>query len=270
MTRLFAPFSAALFLASCVASLSAQNAIPAKDGLVDYTQGSVYLGDRPIEPGNTRFSEWKQDGIVRTGHGRAEILLGACTAIWIGEQSSLRLLSGNPADARVELLQGSAVIAVGATPKGSQLSIVTRSATVSPGRKGFYRFDMGPPRLKVTSGNAIARWSGEMVPVGPKHALALDGAPNVVGFDPRDRDALDAWSKARSAILVRAGNGREQRMQASRVDAAAAQAAGDQPRPVLDGEYPVISATTNGPPPPSPIPDTPRRALPAGFGLCGW
>jgi hypothetical protein len=213
----------------------------------------------------------KQDGLVRTEHGRAEILLlGACTAMWIGEQSSLHLLSGNPADARIELLRGSAVIPVSAPPKDSQLAVVTKSATVLPGRKGFYRFDMGPPRLEVTSGAAIARWSDETVAVGSKHAVLLYGSPNVIRLDPRTQDALDDWSKTRAAILVRASSlDRQERIQASRVDAAAAQAAGDQPRPVLDGEYPVISSTTNGPPPPSPIPDIPRRALPIGFAVCG-
>ena len=164
------PASAALLLASLAPVLPAQTTISAKAGLVDYTQGDVYLDNHAVEATNTHFLDVKENDVMRTGSGRAEVLLGACTAMWIGGNTSFRMLSNSLSDTRIELLTGSAMIAVGAVSKDSRLALTTKLVNVLPGRKGLYRFDMEPSRLEVLGGVATVEWSGQSIPVGQRWA----------------------------------------------------------------------------------------------------
>jgi hypothetical protein len=95
----------------------------------------------------------------------------------------------------------------------------------------------------------------------------LNGIAEIRKFDKRNADLLDDWSKARAAILVKASNlYRQQLMQASGLDAAAAEATS----PKVDKEiyWHPTSGTTNLPPP-SEIPGIPRGATSVGYGICG-
>src|SRR5580692_5453283 len=96
-----APAVAVVLLSSSSPALLAQTAIPAKAGLVDYTQGSVRIDDRPVEATGTHFLDVKENDVVRTDGGRAEVLLGACSAMWIGDNSSFRMLSNSLIDTRL-------------------------------------------------------------------------------------------------------------------------------------------------------------------------
>jgi hypothetical protein len=256
-----------LLLASFSVALRAQTTIPAKAGLVDYTQGIVSIDDYPVEATGTHFLDVKENDVVRTEGGRAEVLLGACSAMWIGNNSSFRMRSNSLMDTRIELLTGSAVVAVGATSKDSRLALVVNPVTVSLGRKGSYRFDVEPTHLKVTGGSAMVEWPGQSISVGSGQMALLNGAAEIRKFDKRNADSLDDWSKARAAGLVKASNlYRQQLMQASGLDAAAAEATS----PKVDREilWHPTSATTNMPPP-SEIPSIPRTATSVGYGICG-
>jgi hypothetical protein len=83
-----------MLLASYALSLSAQTTISAKAGLIDFTQGQAYLDNLPAEASATHYLNVRDDDVVRTEKGRVEILLGACTVMWIGEYSSFRMAPG--------------------------------------------------------------------------------------------------------------------------------------------------------------------------------
>jgi hypothetical protein len=258
---------AALLLASFPPFLPAQIAISAKAGLVDYTYGEVYKNGQTIGASGADFLDVKENDLIRTESGRAEVLLGACTAMWIGENSSFRMLSNSLIDTRIELLTGSAVVAVGATSKDSRLALVLKPVSVSLGRKGSYRFDLAPNSLKVTGGIAMVEWPGQSIPLRGGQTALLNGTADIRKVEKHNADSLDDWSKARAAILVKASNlYRQQLMQASGVDAAAAEATS----PKVDREilWHPTSATTNMPPP-SEIPSSPRGVASVGYGICG-
>jgi hypothetical protein len=258
---------AVVLLSSSAPALLAQTAISAKAGLVDYTQGIVHINDHPVEATGTHFLDVKENDVVRIDGGRAEVLLGACSAMWIGDNSSFRMLSNSLMDTRIELFTGSAVVAVGATSKDSNLALVVKPGSVSLGRKGSYRFDLEPTHLKVTGGIAMVEWPGQSISVGAGQMALLNGVAEIRKFDKRNADSLDDWSKARAAILVKASNlYRQQLTPASGLDAAAAEATS----PKVDREilWHPTSATTNMPPL-SEIPSIPRAVNSVGYGICG-
>ncbi len=52
----------------------AQPVISAKSGVVSYVIGRVLVNDQEIKPSETKVTEIKENGVLRTEEGRAEVL----------------------------------------------------------------------------------------------------------------------------------------------------------------------------------------------------
>ena len=197
----------AVVLALGVCSLSAQPVISAKSGVVAYVEGKVFLGDEPVEYSVTKFPEIKENGVLRTEDGRAEVLLTPGVILRLGENSSLKLLTNRLVDTRLELLTGSAVVEADAVAKDNNVTIACKNGAVALSKAGIYRFDAQPGSVKVFKGLADVQMSGQTapVPVGPNRMAALDGASaSVQKFNSEETDALDHWSHRRGEYVAMA------------------------------------------------------------------
>src|SRR6476660_9735479 len=97
-------------LAFGAVSAYAQPVIGAKSGVVSVAEGKVYLADHLLELQPTQFPDIKENTILRTEEGRAEVLLTPGVFLRVGENSSFKMISNRLIDTRLELLSGSAVI----------------------------------------------------------------------------------------------------------------------------------------------------------------
>ena len=185
------------------ASLSAQSVLSTKAGLVS-DGGEVYMDDRRVEISPSGIVMVNENAVLRTGAGKAEVLLGPCAAIWIDENSSFRLISNDIIDTRIEWLTGSAVVGAGAFQGGAQITVQLRAVSVLVRRKGAYRFNSQSPGVKVLAGKTIVHWENRDIPVTAGWLLTLDASARVSRFDRRNTDLLNDWSKSRAAYLVRA------------------------------------------------------------------
>jgi len=84
-----AGFLAVVLALSAIPAL-AQPVISAKSGLISYVEGKVYLSDQIVEPSPTHFADVKENAVVRTAEGRAEVLLTPGVVLRLGENSSSR------------------------------------------------------------------------------------------------------------------------------------------------------------------------------------
>lgn len=84
-------------------SLSAQPVISAKSGTIAKAEGSVFLNNQPVADSITRFQDVKENGVVRTEDGRAEVLLPPGYFLRVGENSQMKLLSNRLIDTRALL-----------------------------------------------------------------------------------------------------------------------------------------------------------------------
>jgi hypothetical protein len=183
----------------------AQPVISAKSGLISYVEGKVYLSDQIVEPSPTHFPDVKENALVRTAEGRAEVLLTPGVVLRLGENSSFKMLTNRLIDTRLELLTGSAVVEADEIAKDTNVTLVCKDGTVSLGKKGLYRFDTAPARLKVYEGLASARLAGQNVEVAGGKTLGLGGTiASVEKFDKADTDSLDNWSKRRGELVAMA------------------------------------------------------------------
>jgi hypothetical protein len=195
----------AVILALSAIPVLAQPVISAKSGLISYVEGRVYLSDQVVEPSPTHFPEVKENAVVRAAEGRAEVLLTPGVVLRLGENSSFKMLTNRLIDTRLELLTGSAVVEADEIAKDTNVTLVCKDGTVSLSKKGLYRFDTAPARLKVYEGLASAQVAGQNVEVAGGKMLGLGGTiASVEKFDKEDTDSLDNWSKRRGELVAMA------------------------------------------------------------------
>lgn len=199
------------------APLFAQAVVGARAGVVPFAVGKVYLDHQPIDISPTHFPEIKENGVLRTEGGRAEVLLNPCAVVRVDEDSSVRMLDTDLLQPRLELLSGSAVVDVPGIRKGSEIRLQVSGTAVEMGSKGTYRIDYSPAMLKVYDGKAVVQRSNGKIPVATGRNLAFD-SPAPDKFDVRGGDGLDLWNHQRAIVLARARG----RRQLSMMDLAAA------------------------------------------------
>jgi hypothetical protein len=182
---------------------SAQAVIGAKSGVVNYIEGTVYLGDKVLEIQPAQFPDIKEKTVLRTDEGRAEVLLPPGVVMRVGEKTSFRMISNRLIDTRIELLTGSVVIEADEIGKDTNVTVVAQNATVVLSKAGIYRLDMQPAQLKVFKGAADVQIGSDNVQVSGGKMLQLGGALAVAEkFNTEDTDSLDHWSRRRAEMMA--------------------------------------------------------------------
>jgi hypothetical protein len=193
------------FIASLALPADAQPVISAKSGLLSYVEGTVLLNDQPVEFSTTRFADVKENSIVKTEDGRAEVLLTPGVVLRMGENSSLRMIANRLVDTRVELMSGSAVIEADLIAQDTNVTVVVGQGSVALPKAGLYRFDASPAQVKVFKGDAEVEVAGQTKLVSTAHMLSLASeTASIEKFDTADTDSLDRWSHRRGSYLAMA------------------------------------------------------------------
>ena len=194
-------FSALLTLSAITAC--AQPVIGAKSGVISYIEGKVFLADKPLEMQVTQFPDVKENVTLRTEEGRAEVLLTPGVVLRMGENSSFKMVTNRLIDTRIDLLTGSAVVAVLEIAKDTNVTFLVKESSVTLTKAGAYHFDVEPARLKVFSGSADVKLAGETVTVAGGKMMTLSSALAIAEkFDVKNTDSLDHWSRRRDELMA--------------------------------------------------------------------
>jgi hypothetical protein len=181
----------------------AQPVISAKSGVVSYVQGTVMVGGEVVKPSETKFPEMKENSVLSTEEGRAEVLLTSGTILRTGDHSSFKMLTNRLIDTRLELLTGSHVVEVLEVQKDNNLTLAIKDATVVITKRGLYRFDVDQSRIKVFDGVLGVTVNGQSTLVGAGKMIDATTA-SVDKFDKEATDALDNWARRRAELVATA------------------------------------------------------------------
>lgn len=181
---------------------SAQSVISARSGLVNFFEGVVFLDGQPLTPKSGTFPRLREGSTLVTESGRAEVLLTPDTYLRIGEDSGIRMISGDIDDTQVELLSGSSILDSSKAPDGAFVKIVFKDATIRILKPGNYRMDAETAQLRVYTGEAeVSRSNGDAVKIEASQLMPLDGAPVVKRFTQGSDGLLDIWSEERGSLI---------------------------------------------------------------------
>lgn len=190
-------------LVSVALPASAQTVIGAKSGVINWVEGNVFLNEQPYVMQPSQFGEVKENMVLRTEAGRAEVLLPPGVFFRVAENTSFKMISNRLIDTRVELLKGSGIIEIDDLAKEANVTVVARDATITLNKAGLYRFDSEPAQLKVFKGTADVALHGDTVSVPAGKMMTLTGTvASVEKFNVEDTDSFDHWSRRRGALLA--------------------------------------------------------------------
>jgi hypothetical protein len=180
----------------------AQSVISAHSGVIHYAEGTVLVNDKAYETKAGEFSEVKDNQVLKTEEGRAEVLLTPGVFLRLGENSSIRMVSNHLSDTRVEVLSGEALVECDELLKDNQVTILYKDASVAIAKAGLYRFDGTPGRLRVFDGEAVVTNPSGQLTAKKGHEVALNGGALMSSkFDTKAGDELMRWAARRSGYI---------------------------------------------------------------------
>lgn len=194
----------AVCLALLTLAAGATPAQPISGSAITHTEGVVYLDGQRVPEGDAPVSI-ADHAIVQTEAGRAEIRLSGGDTLFLGERGSIRVDTNRPFNFdRLEMLGGPAVIVTG---KMGSLLDCEEPVRLSGG--GIFRVDVQPfsggsvCAFKVYQGAAAVQMPSFLTALKAAQTMNLDHRCGDMipwsEFDVRKTDALDQWSRERTA-----------------------------------------------------------------------
>lgn len=197
-------FRFAVILAVFAGLVSAQSVISAKPGMINHTDGKVFLNDKEVVTKSGLFPNMKANEELKTEDSRVEVLLNPGVILRAGERTSVKMLSDRLVDNRLELMHGSIIVECSAMAKGDVVTLVYKDATISLVKNGLYRVDSEPAQLRVYDGEARVELAGQTQVVKKARLLPLNGVSVAEKFDTKTGDALFRWARQRGEYLAMA------------------------------------------------------------------
>lgn len=183
---------------------NAQQVISAKAGLIHYTEGAVYLADKEISVGRGEYPEMKAGDVLRTGEGRVEVLLTPGVFLRLAENSSFKLNDTRMENIRMELLSGSVLLEAGEVTKYDSIEIQAGAAKLTVPKRGLFRLDSDPARVRVYDGEASVTAGGQTMAVKEGRSAILNGVLVAEKFNKNTGDAFHRWAGRRAGYLAAA------------------------------------------------------------------
>ena len=194
-------------------SLAAQYTISAMAGYIHFAEGEVWLEDRAIAPKPEDFLHVMEGRKLRTGQGRAELLLVPGSFVRMGSESEVEMVSAGLASAVLRLHSGSVMVDLQTQFEDDGIAVLIGNDEVRFRKSGLYRLDATEEnRLSVMDGRArVTMASGEQYDVKSGRAGDLAAGLSIKLGKP-EPDSLDDWSRERHDELgVLAENARKER-----------------------------------------------------------
>ncbi len=183
--------------------VSAQTVISTHSGVLYFFEGTVTLGGERVEQKFGKFPDLGEGRELRTGQGRAEVLLTPGVFLRIADNSAIRMISEQLADTRVELLDGSAIVEVDQITPDTAVTLIYKQWQVKAPQRGVYRIDSDPAQLRVYKGEAristadkadpVTVTDGERLPLAA--VLVPEQNPTSTG------DGFKTWAMNRSQAV---------------------------------------------------------------------
>jgi len=185
-------------------AIAAGSAVP---GALNYVEGQVTVAGQPVTSRSVGSVQVEPNQVLRTGRGRAELLLTPGVFLRLGDNSSVRLISPNLGDTRAELLQGQAIVEVTEIFKDNNLWVMLDGASARLDKEGLYSFDANARQVRVFDGKATVQADDRSIDLGKGRQLTMAAPFKATYFDAKataGQDPLYAWSNLRSEYEAQA------------------------------------------------------------------
>lgn len=201
--------SAIALIAITGAVCSAQTVMSAHSGTLHYFEGDVAIDGTPVQAKFGKFPEIKEQSVLSTTQGRAEVLLTPGVFLRLGENSSVRMIDNRLVSTRVDVLSGNVILESDDPQmdlKDSPVTLLYKDYEIHMQKHGLAEFNADPGQLKVFKGEAIVEIAGDAsvhnrAVVKEGRMLPFSAALLTEKFDEKAGDDLYLWARDRSEVL---------------------------------------------------------------------
>ena len=196
--------TAAVMISMTAALCSAQGITSAHSGLLHYSEGTVTVDGNPVESKVGKFMEIKENSVLKTAQGRAEILLTPGVYLRVGENTEIKMLDNRLMSTRVELLSGTALVESDdpeTSVKDPAVTIVYKDYEIQPVKFGIFELTTDPSQMKVYKGQANVTAGTMRSAIHEGRLLSFSAALPTEKFDEKQADDLYLWARDRSGAL---------------------------------------------------------------------
>jgi hypothetical protein len=188
-------------LAGLAVTARAQTVISATGGLLHYSEGRVFIDERPLLHDPTHFIHLKEGQRLRTERGRVELMLIPDVLVRLDGSAEIEMVSARLTDARVRLVSGSCTVEVRRKSASGAAEVRMPGMEVRFDRNGLYRLENGPDEASVVEvfrGKATILAGQRHYVLKPNRTLKLaqgSEEPQVEKMDRTDFAMLDEWTR---------------------------------------------------------------------------
>ena len=201
--------TATVLLAMTALVCSAQSVTSAHSGTLHYLEGDVSVDGTPVHSKAGRFSEIKEQSVLRTAQGRAEVLLTPGVFLRIGENSAVRMLDTRLVSTRLEVLSGTVIVESDdpqMSIKDSPVALIYEDYVIRLVKHGLVEISSDPANMKVYKGEAVvdiasAPSANDRLIVREGRVLSLSTSLIIEKFNDKVGDDLYVWARDRSQSL---------------------------------------------------------------------
>jgi hypothetical protein len=210
--------TAGLLFAAVAALCHGQTVISAHSGTLHYFEGDVSIDGAAITQKPSHFFEVKEQATLRTGQGRAELLLTPGVFLRVGENSAVRMLDNRLASTRVEVVQGNVMVESmdqQMSLKDSPVTLIYGSYEVHMVKHGLVEIATEPAEVKVFKGETEVTAGDNKAVVKEGRLVPLAAGLVAEKFDVKAADDLYLWARDRSESLSAANMASARRISSS-------------------------------------------------------
>jgi hypothetical protein len=181
-----------------------QSVVSARSGTIHYSEGDVRLNDNLVKRKFGQFPEVPESGVLSTERGRAEVLLTPGVFLRMKEDSSVRMLSNQLSDTRVELISGTVLVECAELMDNNSVTLLSNDAAITFRKNGLYRLSTEPAELRVFEGQVQVVQADQKITVKKGKMVSLGAELAAAKFDAKTKDGFYRWSSRRAGYLAAA------------------------------------------------------------------
>ncbi len=187
----------------------AQSVTSAHSGTLHYFEGEVSIDGAPVQSKIGKFQEVKEQGVLSTALGRAEVLLTPGVFLRLGENSSIKMLDTRLISTRVDILSGNVILESDDPQmdlKDSPVVVLYKGYEIRIQKHGLLELNADPGQLKVFKGEALVELAAggginNRAVVKEGKMLPFSAALLTEKFDDKVGDDLYLWARDRSQVM---------------------------------------------------------------------
>jgi hypothetical protein len=203
-----AAFAFAAIATTAVVSY-AQSVTSARSGTLHYFEGDVSIDGTPVQAKVGKFPEVKDQSVLSTALGRAEVLLTPGVFLRLGENSSIRMIDTRLVSTRVDILSGSVILESDDPQmnlKDSPVVLLYKDYEIRMQKHGLAELNSDPGQLKLFKGEALVEvaanaGNSNRAVVREGRQVSFSAALLTERFDEKSGDDLYIWARDRSQSL---------------------------------------------------------------------